>query len=114
MKISLRTKEGWHEQANKGKTTCDVDGLQLYRAPHNGLYCDREHAKNELTFNHFTLAQIRAHNTIFFSEASVRVHADVSYTLEVKDEQQMLRLKTTRGVVYYSVENNGSLKYSNG
>lgn len=38
----------WAKVDNTSKTVCDIDGLQLYQAPHNGLYCDREHEHLEV------------------------------------------------------------------
>ena len=112
-KVSMRTREGWHEQANKSRTCCDIDGLQLYKND-MGLYCDKEHEPKELTYRHFTLEQIKSRNTDFFSTDKTRYHGDKSHTLEVNEHgQQVLKINTTHGVVYYKVDNNGHLTFTN-
>lgn len=110
----MRTVDGWHEQANKSRTCCDIDGLQLYESPAHGIYCDKEHAYSELKYNHFTLEQIKASNTHFFSAEKLHFHGDKSYMLEVNEHgQQLLKIDTTHGAVYYKVDNNGHLTFTN-
>lgn len=44
--ISLRTPNGWRDHVpNESGTHCDLDGAELWQAPHGGIYCNRVHVE---------------------------------------------------------------------
>ena len=49
MKIFLRIPKGWSKPVeNRGKETCDLDGAKLWIGPGDQIYCDLEHAPQDV------------------------------------------------------------------
>ena len=49
MKIFLRIPKGWSKPVeNRGKKTCDLDGAKLWIGSGEQIYCDLEHAPQDM------------------------------------------------------------------